>query len=140
MVAFGEMAIGVDGRPIDSGDLHVYKGMMFDGLPNLAWCVGYTNASWTLRADLTSRYVCRLLNYMARHRIDIATPDLPPGETPGGRPLMDLTSGYVRRAAVADATSGQQGAWRVRNNYLVDMPRMRLSRIDDGAMRFGRVA
>jgi monooxygenase len=140
MVAFGEMAIGVDGRPIDSGDLHVYKGMMFDGLPNLAWCVGYTNASWTLRADLTSRYVCRLLNYMARHRIDIATPDLPPGETPDGRPLLDLTSGYVRRAASLMPRQGSKGAWRVRNNYLVDMPRMRLSRIDDGAMRFGRVA
>jgi monooxygenase len=140
MVAFGEMALTVDGRSIASGDLHVYKGMMFDGLPNLAWCVGYANASWTLRADLTSRYVCRLLNYMARHHIDVATPDLPAGENGDGRPILELTSGYVQRAAGLMPRQGSHGAWRIRSNYLWDMPRMRLSRIDDGSMTFRRVA
>jgi monooxygenase len=138
MVTFGEIALTVDGREIRSHDLHVYKGMMFDGLPNLAWCVGYTNASWTLRADLTSRYVCRLLNYMARHRIDVATPELPAAAHDTGRPLMDLDSGYVRRAAAILPRQSDRRAWRMRNNYLLDLPRMRLSRIDDGDMKFAR--
>jgi cation diffusion facilitator CzcD-associated flavoprotein CzcO len=139
MVAFGEMALTVDGRPIESGQLHVYKGMMFDGVPNLAWCVGYTNASWTLRADLTSRYLCRLLNYLTRHDIDVATPALDPSEQDSDEPLMDLRSGYVRRAAAMMPRQGTSGKWRMRNNYLIDLPRMRLSRIDDGAMRFTRM-
>jgi monooxygenase len=140
MVTFGEIALTVDGREIHSHDLHVYKGMMFDGLPNLAWCVGYTNASWTLRADLTSRYVCRLLNYMARHRIDAATPELPASAHDSGRPLMDLDAGYVRRAAAILPRQSDRRAWRMRNNHLLDLPRMRLSRIDDGDMRFTRTA
>jgi cation diffusion facilitator CzcD-associated flavoprotein CzcO len=139
MVAFGEMAITVDERTVDPGRLHVYKGMMFDGLPNLAWCVGYTNASWTLRADLTSRYVCRLLNYLDRHHIDIATPVLPPEEAGSSAPLMDFESGYVQRAADRLPRQGRGGKWRMRNNYLTDLPRMRLSRIDDGAMTFTRI-
>lgn len=138
MVAFGEMALTVDDRMIHSGQLHVYKGMMFDGLPNLAWCVGYTNASWTLRADLSSRYLCRLLNYMSRHNIDIATPALDPAERDSDDPLMDLRSGYVQRAAAMLPRQGTSGKWRMRNNYLLDLPRMRLSRIDDGAMTFTR--
>jgi len=138
MVAFGEIALTVDSRPIDSHELHVYKGMMFDGLPNLAWCVGYTNASWTLRADLSSRYLCRLLNYLARHRIDVATPRLPASAHDTGEPLMDLSSGYVRRAEALLPRQSDRGAWRMRNNYLIDLPRMLLSRIDDGDMMFSR--
>ncbi|MEU8232581.1 NAD(P)/FAD-dependent oxidoreductase [Actinoplanes sp. NPDC048967] len=138
MVAFGEIALSVDGRPVDAHELHVYKAMMFDGVPNLAWCVGYTNASWTLRADLTSRYVCRLLNYLDRHRIDIATPRLPAGAHDTGEPLMNLSSGYVRRAAAVLPRQSDRRAWRMLNNYLLDMPRMRLSRIDDGDMMFAR--
>ena len=138
MVAFGEIALTVDGRAIDPHELHVYKGMMFDGLPNLAWCVGYTNASWTLRADLTSRYVCRLLNYLARHRIDIATPRLPASAHDTGEPLLALTSGYVRRAAAALPRQSDRRSWRMLNNYLLDLPRMRLSRINDGDMMFAR--
>ena len=138
MVAYGEIDMSVDGRPVESGRLHVYKGMMFDGVPNMAWCVGYTNASWTLRADLTSRYVCRLLNYMGRHRIDIATPTRDPAQHDSDEPLMNLTSGYVRRAADLLPRQGTRRPWRMRNNYLTDLPVMRLGRIDDGSMRFAR--
>jgi cation diffusion facilitator CzcD-associated flavoprotein CzcO len=140
IVAFGEMALAVDGRPVESGKLHVYKGMMFAGLPNLAWCVGYTNASWTLRADLTSRYVCRVLNHMSRHRFDTATPQLPESEARSAldEPLMDLTSGYVQRAATLLPRQGTRRPWRVRNNYLTDLPTMRMGRVDDGVMRFDR--
>jgi cation diffusion facilitator CzcD-associated flavoprotein CzcO len=140
MVAYGAIAMTVDGRAIESGKLHVYKHMMFDGVPNLAWCVGYTNASWTLRADLTSRYVCRLLNYMTRHRIDVATPQLPASEATAeiDEPLMNLTSGYVQRAAALLPRQGVRRPWRGRNNYLTDLPMMRLGRINDGSMRFAR--
>jgi cation diffusion facilitator CzcD-associated flavoprotein CzcO len=138
MVAFGEIALTVDGRAIDSHELHVYKGLMFDGVPNLAWCIGYTNASWTLRADLSSRYVCRLLNYLARHRIDVATPRLPASAHDTDESLMDLSSGYVQRAAALLPRQSDRRAWRMLNNYLLDLPRMRLSRIDDGDMMFTR--
>jgi cation diffusion facilitator CzcD-associated flavoprotein CzcO len=139
MVTFGEIAIEVDGRPVESGKLHVYKGMMFAGVPNLAWCVGYINASWTLRADLTSRYVCRLVNYMDRHDIDITTPEIPADVAEADEPLMALSSGYVRRAAAQLPRQGARRPWRVRNNYLTDLPVMRLGRIDDGNVRFSRV-
>jgi len=139
MVAYGEIAMSIDGRPVESGQLHVYKGMMFGDVPNMAWCVGYTNASWTLRADLTSRYVCRLLNYMSRHQIDIATPHLDETLPDSDDPLMDLSSGYVQRAAPMLPRQGSRRPWRMRNNYLTDLPVMRLGRIDDGAMVFTRV-
>jgi monooxygenase len=140
MVPFGEMALTVDGRRIHSGDRHVYKGMMFDDVPNLAWCIGYPNASWTLRADLTSRYVCRLLNYMSRHRIDVVTPALPEAEarTDTHRPLVALTSGYVQRAGQLLPRQGLRWPWRTSTNYLTDLPAMRLGRIDDGSVRFAR--
>jgi len=138
MVAYGEIAINVDGQAIESGKLHVYKGMMFGDVPNMAWCVGYTNASWTLRADLTSRYVCRLLNYLARHSIDVATPHLNQAPADSDEPLMNLTSGYVQRAAALLPRQGARRPWRMRNNYLTDLPIMRLGRIDDGSMLFAR--
>jgi monooxygenase len=138
MVVFGEVALEVDGTPVESGKLHVYKGMMFEGVPNLAWCVGYVNASWTLRADLTSRYVCRLLNYMQRHRIDATTPIVPPGTPEVDEPLMALSSGYIQRAAAVLPRQGARRPWRASLNYLTDMPSMLLGRIDDGHVRFER--
>ena len=140
MVTLGEIAVDIDGRPVKTGTLNVYKGMMFSGVPNLAWCVGYINASWTLRADLTSRYVCRLLNYMARHDIDITTPTPPPDMPEVDQPLMNLTSGYVQRAAAILPRQGSRRPWRMRTNYLTDLPAMLLGRIDDGHVRFARVA
>jgi cation diffusion facilitator CzcD-associated flavoprotein CzcO len=139
MVTLGEIAVGVDGAPVSTRELNVYKGMMFSGVPNLAWCVGYINASWTLRADLTSRYVCRLLNYMERHHIDITTPTPPAGMPMSDEPLMGLTSGYVRRADEVLPRQGTRRPWRMRNNYLTDYPAMRLGRRDDGNVRFTRV-
>jgi hypothetical protein len=129
----------VDGEEVRTGERQVYKGMMFAGVPNLAWCVGYINASWTLRADLTTRYVCRLVNYMARHDIDITTPTPPPGMPATDEPLMALSSGYVRRAGAIMPRQGGRLPWRVRNNYLLDLPAMRLGRLDDGNVRFARL-
>lgn len=139
LLPIGGVALTVDGRPVDLGASTAYRGMMLGGVPNLAYCIGYVNASWTLRADLTARYVCRLVNYMDRHRIDAATPTLPPGMPPVDEPLMALSSGYVQRAAANLPRQGARRPWRMRTNYLTDLPAMRLGRIDDGNVRFVRV-
>jgi hypothetical protein len=118
------MTLTVDGAPVVLGERFAYRGMMLSGVPNLAFCVGYTNASWTLRADLVSQYVCRLLNHMADHDIAYGAPVAPPAET--ARPLLDLTSGYVQRAIDRFPKQGRHDPWTVRQNYVVDrvaMPR-----------------
>src|SRR5882724_6744398 len=111
--------------------------MMLSGVPNLAWCVGYTNASWTLRADLSSRNVCRLLHYMDRHGYDRAIPHASP-EDVELRPLLDLSSGYVTRAADALPKQGAKAPWYLRQNYLLDLVSSRLGRIEDPALAFSR--
>ena len=113
---------------------------MLRDVPNLAWCVGYTNASWTLRADLSSQWVCRLLNTMDRRGYDIATPRAS-GESETDtelRPLLDLTSGYVARANSALPKQGSKAPWYLRQNYILDFLTMQLGRVDDRTMTFSR--
>ena len=103
--------------------------MMLSGVPNLAFCVGYTNASWTLRADLVSQYVCRLVTHLDRHDLAYGAPTAPPAGT--ARPLLDLTSGYVQRAIDRFPKQGGRDPWTVRQNYVLDrlaMPRADLGR------------
>ena len=114
----GGIAITVDGEARHTGDLTVYRGVLFDGVPNLAVCVGYVNASWTLRADLASRYVCRLLEHMDTNGWRVATPHAPEGMD--GQPLLPLASGYVRRAADELPRQGDGAPWLMRQNYLLD--------------------
>lgn len=132
----GGVKFTVDGKQMKASDLLVYKGLMLSGIPNLAWCVGYTNASWTLRADLTSRYVCRLLNLMDKRGYDIAIPTV---EDDGGgtRPLLDLNSGYVTRAESDLPKQGNKTPWYLRQNYVLDFMSMRLGRVDD-SMTFAK--
>jgi monooxygenase len=118
LIPCGGVAVSLDGVPVDIGSRTAYRGLMLDGVPNLAYCIGYTNASWTLRADLSSRYVCRLLAYMARHGYAVATPRTPGGR---GRPLLDMTSGYVQRALEMFPRQGDRDPWLVRQNYLRDV-------------------
>jgi cation diffusion facilitator CzcD-associated flavoprotein CzcO len=139
LVAFGGIALTVDGRAIEPGEQRAYKGMMFGGVPNLAWCVGYTNNSWTLRADLTSQYVCRLLSYLDRRGYAFCAPDAASASTAGRpRPIVDLASGYIKRAAPGLPKQGERRPWMMRQNYLLDLADMRFTRVDDGVMRFGR--
>jgi hypothetical protein len=91
---------------------------MVTGLPNFAVCIGYTNASWTLRADLTSRLVCKVLNEMSRRGAVTAVPV--PDQPLERRPLLDLASGYVQRSIDQFPRQGDRGPWRVRQNYLLD--------------------
>jgi cation diffusion facilitator CzcD-associated flavoprotein CzcO len=137
MVALGKIELTVDGNRVDVHDTFVYKGMMLSGVPNLAWCIGYTNNSWTLRSDLTSQYVCRLLNHLDATGTAICVPEIDPAEYDApSRPVVDLSSGYIRRAANLLPRQGSYGPWRLRQNYPRDLVSLRYSRLDDGAMHF----
>ncbi|MBW0091095.1 NAD(P)/FAD-dependent oxidoreductase [Pseudonocardia sp. KRD-184] len=119
LLAFGGIELSVDGTPVDVGEEVTYRGVMLSGVPNLAYCIGYTNASWTLRADLSSRYVTRLLGYMQRRGYASATPSREAaGE--GRRPLLDLSSGYVQRAIDRFPRQGARNPWTTRQNYVLD--------------------
>ncbi|BBH69012.1 monooxygenase flavin-binding family protein [Actinoplanes sp. OR16] len=118
LLPVGGLALAVDGDPIDVGRHVAYRGLMLSGVPNFAYCIGYTNASWTLRADLSHRYVLKLLDHLDRHGYAAATPT---GRVRSGRPLIDLSSGYVRRALDEFPRQGDRDPWIVRQNYLRDL-------------------
>jgi monooxygenase len=115
---FGGIAPSVDGQTVNLHDQFVWQGAMLTGLPNFAVCVGYTNASWTLRADVSHRLVCRVLNHLARHDQVAAVPF--PREELEERPLINLSSGYVQRSIDQFPRQGHRGPWRVRQNYPID--------------------
>jgi cation diffusion facilitator CzcD-associated flavoprotein CzcO len=117
LIPVGGITIRLDGTPVDIGAHTAYRGLMLDGVPNFAYCVGYVNASWTLRADLVNRYVCRLLDHMDRHGWAVAVPKTPGGR---GRPLLDLSSGYVQRALDRFPRQGDRDPWLIHQNYLRD--------------------
>ncbi|MBV9830702.1 MAG: NAD(P)/FAD-dependent oxidoreductase [Marmoricola sp.] len=115
---FGGVRPSVDGQEVPLHDQFVWQGSMLTGLPNLALCVGYTNASWTLRADLTHRLVCKVLNHLGEHGYAAVVPR--PDPTLRERPLLDLSSGYITRALPDLPRQGDKGVWRVRQNYPLD--------------------
>jgi cyclohexanone monooxygenase len=133
----GDVALRVDGVPVQAAETMVYKGMMFSGVPNLANTFGYTNASWTLKADLTARYVCRLLNHMDARGLQVCTPVRDPAVS--AEPFLDFTSGYVQRALPLLPRQGDRKPWRLYQNYLKDLLALRYSPVADGVMRFGKV-
>jgi monooxygenase len=110
---------------------------MLGGVPNLAMAMGYTNASWTLKVDLISSYVCRLLNYLDEHGYATCTPT-PEASMRGTQPFLNLTSGYVQRSLALWPKQGSRAPWRLNQSYLKDLRAMRFNRLDDGSMRFGR--
>jgi cation diffusion facilitator CzcD-associated flavoprotein CzcO/acetyl esterase/lipase len=132
----GDVAFAVDGQPVDFAQTLGYKGMMFSGVPNLIYTFGYTNASWTLKADLTAGYASRLFAFMDKHGYASATPARDAGvET---RPFLDFSSGYVQRAVDRMPRQGAKAPWRLYQNYLLDLLTLRLSRIADGTLRFAK--
>jgi cation diffusion facilitator CzcD-associated flavoprotein CzcO len=130
----GDVSVRIDGHACDLGETMVYKGMLLSDVPNLAMAWGYTNASWTLKADLTAGYVCRLLQYMDRHGHTVAVPRRDPAMLP--RPFLTFSSGYIQRALAILPKQGTQRPWRVHQNYLLDLLHIRYGRIADGVMRF----
>jgi cation diffusion facilitator CzcD-associated flavoprotein CzcO len=127
----------VDGERFEPSRTMTYKAMMFEGVPNLATSFGYTNASWTLKADLTCMYVCRLLNHMDRTGTQIATPVLDDPEVKE-EPWLSFTSGYVQRALDVLPKQGSKRPWKVHQNYAKDLLDLKFGKVDDGAMRFTR--
>lgn len=127
----------VDGVAVDVAKTMTYKGMMYSDIPNLASAMGYTNASWTLKCELTSAYVCRLLNYMERRSYSQCTPrKYDPMVTE--EPLLTFTSGYVQRALDILPHQGSRKPWKLYQNYALDLMSLRLGALNDGAMEFAR--
>lgn len=133
------LALTVDGEAVRPAETLSYKGMMYSNVPNLASAFGYTNASWTLKCDLTCEYVCRLLNHMRRKGLRQCTPVLE-GEPPETAPWLDFTSGYVQRSIGAFPRQGVTAPWRLHQNYALDLASLRFSRLEDGVMRFSNPA
>ena len=135
MVVLGDVKLSVDGEELNLPDHTVYKGTMISGLPNAAMAIGYTNASWTLKCDLTCEYVCRLLNHMDERGYRKVVPVLTdPSVTP--EPLLNLTSGYVLRSVEHFPQQGSKRPWRMHQNYAFDVVALRLRELDDGVLRF----
>ena len=132
----GDVTFAVDGQPVDFSKTLGYKGMMFSGVPNLIYTFGYTNASWTLKADLTANYASRLFAYMDKNGLGSATPVADPGMAT--RPFLDFSSGYVQRATDFMPKQGAKAPWRLYQNYLLDLLTLRHARIADGSLRFTR--
>lgn len=134
MQMLGGMSLTVDGAPVSAAGRLTYKGMMLDGIPNLAFAFGYTNASWTLKCDLTARYVCRLLNHMAATNMKICVPKADPSSETEA--MVEFSSGYIERATAVLPRQGVRAPWKVHQNYLLDMLDLKLKRVDDGTMHF----
>ena len=132
----GDVKLSVDGTPVDISKTLAYKGMMFSGVPNLASILGYSMASWTLKADISCEYVCRLLTYMRRRRFSAATPKH--DNLVGEEPIFNLTSGYVQRGIGLLPKQGAKRPWRLNRNYAMDAVAFRYGRLADGTMEFVR--
>jgi cation diffusion facilitator CzcD-associated flavoprotein CzcO len=136
--ALGGIRVFVDGEEIDPTDRFVYKEFLIEDLPNIAWCIGYTNASWTLRADMTAKAFAKLLAYMDSHGYTHAYPHR--GDEPiAEKPAFDLQANYIKRAPHALPRSGTRRPWNVRHNYVLDVIDHRFDRIEE-SMVFGRAA
>ncbi len=129
------LQIAVDGKPVDLSKTLNYKGMMYSDVPNLASSFGYTNASWTLKCDLTCEYVCRLLNHMDKTGTRQCTPHNS-DPTVAEEPWLDFSSGYVQRAIDKFPKQGSKAPWKLYQNYALDIVSLKYGSIEDGAMQF----
>ena len=129
----------VDGKRVEPAQTLSYKGMMYEGVPNLASSFGYTNASWTLKCDLTCEYVTRLLNHMKKTGLRQVTPrnDDPEMEQ---RPWLDFSSGYVQRAIGKFPKQGSKAPWKLYQNYALDLVNLRFAPVEDGVLEFSNPA
>ncbi|MEZ4452670.1 MAG: NAD(P)/FAD-dependent oxidoreductase [Nannocystaceae bacterium] len=136
LLFLGGATLMVDGEIIDPPGLYSYKGMMFSGVPNLAFTAGYTNASWTLKADLVAEHVCRLLKRMDRRGDRVVTPRVEDDVEPA--PFLDLASGYIQRAVDRFPRQGSRHPWRLHQNYFLDLLSLRYGKVEDPVLEFSR--
>jgi len=135
MKFLGGMTMTIDGKEMDSSQRMVYRGMMFSDIPNMAQAFGYTNASWTLKCDLTCDYVCRLLNYMRKNNLKQVTPKVNDPDVQE-EPLLDFNSGYVLRAIDQLPKQGSKKPWKLFQNYFLDLISYRFSSLKDKALEY----
>lgn len=131
----GGMTIEVDGKPFEMNQTMNYKGVMFEGLPNLAMTFGYTNASWTLKADLTSEYICRLLKHMDKKGVRQCMPHNNDSSV-YEEAFLGLASGYIQRAKNVLPKQGNKAPWKLYQNYALDLATLRFAKLEDGVMQF----
>lgn len=131
----GGVEVEVDGETVHFPDTLTYKGMMFSNVPNLAMSIGYTNASWTLKCDLTCEFVARLLNHMEKKGVDTVCPRTH-GAEPEVDPMLDFTSGYVQRSIQDFPKQGRALPWRAYQNYMIDIWTVALGSLEDGTLEF----
>ena len=131
----GAVQLSVDGAVVDPSQTLNYKGLMFSGVPNLAFSFGYTNASWTLRCDLTCEYVCRLLNHMKKHGLKQCTP-FNTDASITEQPCVDFSSGYFARSLHLFPKQGSRAPWKLHQTYPKDILLLRFGKVDDGVMQF----
>jgi cation diffusion facilitator CzcD-associated flavoprotein CzcO len=133
LLLLGDVKLTVDGKAIEVGKTLNYRGTMLSDVPNLAIALGYTNASWTLKADLVCEFMCRLLNHMekAGYRKCVARPEQGMPE----EPLLDFSSGYVQRAIPRMPKQGPKAPWRLYQNYLLDLLGFRYGKVEDGVIQ-----
>ncbi len=131
----GGIEVTVDGKPFKFNEKMCYKGVLLEDLPNAGMIFGYTNASWTLKADLISEYICRLINYMDRKGLRQVTPhNLDPGVHHA--PFLDMRSGYIQRALDKSPKQGSKIPWKLYQNYLLDMAMLRFGKLNDRSLQF----
>ncbi len=135
MQLFGGATATRNGEPIDLTKSMTYKGLMLSGVPNMAITFGYTNASWTLKADLVSEFICRVLNYMDANGFDRVEPQHP-GDAIDEQPFMDFTPGYFRRAMDTLPKSGSEAPWKLKQNYFFDLRLIRHGKVDEESLHF----
>lgn len=139
LLANGGVQLSVDGKSVNPSDCFSYRGVMLSGVPNMAACIGYTNASWTLRADLIARWVARLVNHMDRRGARQVTPRMKDNAM-AELPLLDLTSGYVQRAAAMFPKQGSRQPWNLRQNYVLERLSLGRGSLDDEALEYSSAA
>jgi monooxygenase len=137
MKFFGGIDITVDGEVFRPSEKLNYKGVMLEGLPNIGFTFGYTNASWTLKADLTSEWVCRLLKHMDKKAVQKVVPVNSDPEVKA-EDFLDFQSGYVQRAIGKFPKMGNKLPWRLVQNYLIDLVMFRMGKLDDGKLQYSK--
>ncbi|MBI5105881.1 MAG: NAD(P)/FAD-dependent oxidoreductase [Solirubrobacterales bacterium] len=139
MLAFGGVQLAVDGRDVVLPETMAYKAMMLSDVPNFAYAIGYTNASWTLKVDLTCEYVCRVLEHMDRHGFRRCMPvNRDPSVRP--EPFLDFKAGYVLRSVDRFPRQGDRAPWQLPQNYALDVRTLRFGPVDDGVLEFSSPA
>jgi len=135
--AFGGVTLTVDGEPVHLADTVAYKGMMLSGVPNLAYAIGYTNSSWTLKIGLLCEHFCRLLAHMDAHGYDICRPELADPDMPT-RPFLDFGAGYIQRAVARLPRQGDRMPWLTSMSYQSDIKLLLSDSVADPELHFSR--